>query len=201
MWFPSATHLNLLAAIDSAAATLTQTYPQLSVELCQTVRDTVKTTWLVIAKLATFVNLNPETAELELINLTYSRAEIKAVTIALKLLPQLKEVLPQEMSLAEQYFFFRTAGVVFPVVVVLAVANGMSVEAISPLINRYLNPDDLVAHPIALVTGKDLMQALKLPSSPLVGELLLQIQLAQVEAKISTPEEAIAFASQLLDTR
>jgi tRNA nucleotidyltransferase (CCA-adding enzyme) len=43
------------------------------------------------------------------------------------------------------------------------------------------------------------MQALKLPSSPLVGELLLQIQLAQIEAKISTPEEAIAFASQLLD--
>ena len=199
MWFPSTTRLDLLAAVDSAAATLSQTYPQLSVELYQTVRDTVKTTWLATAKLAIFVNSNPETAELELINLTYSRAEIKAVTCALKLLPQLKEALPQKMSLAEQYFFFRTAGVVFPVVVVLAVANGMSVEAISPLINRYLNPDDLVAHPIALVTGKDLMQALKLPSSPLVGELLLQIQLAQVEAKISTPEEAIAFASQLLD--
>ena len=123
------------------------------------------------------------------------------MTCALKLLPQLKEVLPQEMSLAEQYFFFRTAGAVFPVVVVLAVANGMSMEAISPLIKRYLNPDDLVAHPTPLITGKDLMQALKLPSSPVVGELLLQIQLAQIEAKISTPEEAIAFASQLLDTR
>jgi tRNA nucleotidyltransferase (CCA-adding enzyme) len=85
-------------------------------------------------------------------------------------------------------------------VAVLAVAAGVSVEAIAPLIIRYLTPDDPVAHPTTLVTGKDLMQALKLPSSPLVGDLLLQIQLAQIEGKVSTPAEAIAFASQLLDT-
>lgn len=200
-WFPSATRLDRLPAVDSAVVTLTQTYPQLSQELRQTVRDTVKTTWLAIAKLALFVNSNPETAELELTNLTYSRAEIKGVTIALKLLPQLKKVPPTQMSLAEQYFFFRTAGVVFPVVAVLAVAEGMSVEAISPLVNRYLNPEDPIAHPTQLISGKDLMQALKLPSSPLVGKLLLQIQLAQIEGKISTSEQAIAFASQLLDTQ
>lgn len=198
-WFPSATHLNQLAAVDCAPATLAQTYPQLSAELCQAVRDTVKTTWLSIAKLATLVNQNPEIAELELINLTYSRAEIKAVTCALRLLPQLQTVAPENMTLADQFFFFRTAGVVFCVVVVLALAAGVSQEAISPLVNRYLTPDDPIAHPIPLITGKDLMQALKLPSSPLVGELLLQIQLAQIEGKISTVEEAIAFASQLLD--
>jgi tRNA nucleotidyltransferase (CCA-adding enzyme) len=45
------------------------------------------------------------------------------------------------------------------------------------------------------------MQALKLPSSPLVGELLLQIQLAQIEGRVFTAEEAIAFASQLLGTQ
>lgn len=198
-WFPSATHLNLLAAVDCAAANLSQIYPQLSRELCQAVRDTVKTTWLAVAKLATLVNQNPEIAELELINLTYSRAEIKGVTTALKLLPQLQTVAPERMTLAEQFFFFRTAGVVFCVVVVLAVATGVNLSAISPLINRYLTLDDPVAHPIPLITGKDLMQALKLPSSPLVGELLLQIQLAQIEGKISTVEEAIAFASQRLD--
>ncbi len=200
-WFPSATrsHLILLAAVDCAAATLTQTYPQLSAELCQAVRDTVKTTWLAVAKLATLVNPNPEIAELELINLTYSRAEIKGVTTTLKLLPQLQTVAPERMTLAEQFFFFRTAGVVFCVVVVLALAAGVSQYAISPLINRYLTPNDPIAHPTPLITGKYLMQALKLPSSPLVGELLLQIQLAQIEGKISTVEEAIAFASQLLD--
>ena len=202
-WFKNTTrsHLVLLATIDSAAIQLGQTYPQLSVELYQAVRDTIKTTWLAIAKLTCLVASDPETAEIELINLTYSRAEIKGVTTALKLLPQIKEVPPAQMSLAQQYFFFRTAGVVFPVVVVLAVAEGVSVEAIAPLIDRYLNPNDPVAHPTPLITGKDLMLALQLPSSPLVGELLLQIQVAQIEGKISTSKEAIKFASQLLDIR
>jgi tRNA nucleotidyltransferase (CCA-adding enzyme) len=202
-WFKNTTrsHLVLLATIDSTAIQLGQTYPQLSVELYQAVRDTIKTTWLAIAKLTCLVASDPETAEIELINLTYSRAEIKGVTTALKLLPQLKEVPPAQMSLAQQFFFFRTAGVVFPVVVVLAVAEGVSVEAIAPLIDRYLNPNDPVAHPTPLISGKDLMQALQLPSSPLVGELLLKIQLAQIEGKISTSKEAIEFASQLLDIR
>lgn len=200
-WFKSATrsHLAFFATIDSAAAAVRQTFPPLGVELCQTVRA-LKTTWLSIAKLATLVASNPETAEIELTNLTYSRAEIKGVTTAIKLLPQLKALSPAQMSLAEQYFFFRTAAEVFPVVAVLAVADGMSVKEIAPLVNRYINPNDPVAHPTPLVTGKDLMQALKLPSSPLVGELLLQIQLAYIEGKVSTSAEAIAFASQRLDS-
>lgn len=201
--FPSATksQSDLLSSVDCSAATLTQTYPQLGVELSQLVRDTVKTTWLALAKLATLVNPDPEIAEVELINLTYSRAEIKGVTCALRLLPQLQTVPPEKMTLADQYFFFRTAGVVFPVVAVLAVVAGLSTDAISPLIHRYLTPDDPIAHPTPLITGKDLMQALKLPSSRVVGELLLQIQLAQIEGKIFTVEEALQFASQLLDNQ
>ena len=103
------------------------------------------------------------------------------------------------MSLSEQYFFFRTAGVVFPALAVLAVASGIPVEAIAPLINRYLTPDDSVAHPRPLVTGKDLMQALQLPPGPQIGELLTAIALAQVEGKISTSAEALELASQLVD--
>ncbi len=202
-WFKSAarSHLSLLAAIDSAAGTLSQTFPPLDEELSQPVREPLKTTWLGIAKLACLVSPDPELAEIELARLTYSRVEIRAVTTALKLLPQLKTVSSIQMSLAEQYFCFRTAGAVFPSLLVLAIATGMTVEAIAPLINRYLNPNDPVAHPTPLITGKDLMQALKLPSSPLVGELLLQIQLAQIEGRVFTAEEAIAFASQLLGTQ
>jgi len=75
------------------------------------------------------------------------------------------------MSLREQYFLFQDADIVFPATVALAVAFDNLVEAMSgkkqlrtavattdeahtthclvfaPLINRYLNPDDLVAHP------------------------------------------------------
>jgi tRNA nucleotidyltransferase (CCA-adding enzyme) len=42
------------------------------------------------------------------------------------------------------------------------------------------------------------MEALNLRPSPKIGELLLEIQLGQIEGKVTTIEEAIAFAQQLL---
>ncbi|WP_026732302.1 CCA tRNA nucleotidyltransferase [Fischerella sp. PCC 9605] len=196
-FFKSATpeHFHQLAEVDTAANQLTSRWPQLSEQLQSYVRDTVKTTWLGIAKLACLVNPNPEIAEIELQELTYSRAKIKAVTTALKLFPQLKTPL---MTLREQYFFFQEAGAVFIITAILSVIHGQSVEAIAPLISRYLNPDDLVAHPTPLVSGRDIMVALKTPASPLVGKLLTEIAIAQIEGKVSTPEEAIAFAAKLV---
>ncbi len=201
-WF-NATHSQLaqVAAVDNSAAVLTEIWPQLGVELSQFVRDTVKTSWSTIAKLTCLVTPDPELAEAELLLLTYSRAEIRAVTTAIKLLPQIapEKITLVKMRLAEQYFFFRTAGKGFPTLAVLAVASGTPVDGIAPLINRYLTPDDPVAHPTPLVTGKDLMQALQLPAGPQVGKLLTEIALAQVEGKISTSAEALKLASQLLD--
>ncbi|MFQ4144689.1 CCA tRNA nucleotidyltransferase [Chlorogloeopsis sp. ULAP02] len=186
-----------IRAVDSASDRLTQIWPQIGEELQKFVRDTVKTTWLGIAKLACLVNQNPEVAEIELQELTYSRAEIKAVITALKNFPQGNVSL---MSFREQYFLFQEAGFVFPSTAVLAVANGTSIEAIAPLINRYLNPKDLVAHPVPLVSGKDLMAALQISASPLVGKLLIEIAIAQIEGKVSTAEEAIEFASQIVES-
>ncbi|MCX7593866.1 MAG: CCA tRNA nucleotidyltransferase [Fischerella sp.] len=196
-FFKSATPKNFhqLAEVDTVANQLISRWPQLSEQLQSYVRDTVKTTWLGVAKLACLVNPNPEIAEIELQELTYSRAEIKAVTTALKLFPQLKAPL---MTLREQYFFFQEAGAVFISTAILSVVHGQSVEAIAPLINRYLNPDDLVAHPTPLVSGRDIMVALKTPASPLVGKLLTEIAIAQIEGKVSTPEEAIEYAAQLV---
>jgi tRNA nucleotidyltransferase (CCA-adding enzyme) len=186
-----------LRAVDSASDRLTQIWPQLGEELQKCIRDTVKTTWLGIAKLACLVSQNPEVAEIELQELTYSRAEIKAVITALKLFVQLNA---SSMSLREQYFLFQEAGFVFPTTAVLAVANGTSIEAIAPLINRYLNPNDLVAHPAPLVSGKDLIAALQIPASPLVGKLLIEIAIAQIEGKVSTAAEAIEFALQIVES-
>ncbi|MEH1768539.1 MAG: CCA tRNA nucleotidyltransferase [Nostoc sp.] len=221
-FFKNATRESLLklAAVDNAAALLTENWQQLGAQLQESVRDTIKTTWLGIAKLATLVNPNPELAEIELQELTYSRAEIRGVTTALKLLPQFQVV---DMSLREQYFLFYDADIVFPATAVLAVAVDNSVEAISgdkllhpavatteetkakrwqvlaSLINRYLNPDDLVAHPTPLLSGKELIIALDIPASPIIGQLLKEIAVAQAEGKVSTPTEAIALARQLLD--
>ncbi|MDM9382694.1 CCA tRNA nucleotidyltransferase [Chlorogloeopsis sp. ULAP01] len=186
-----------LTAVDNASDRLTQIWPQLGEELQKFVRDTVKTTWLGIAKLACLVNQNPELAEIELQELSYSRAEIKAVITALKLFVQLNA---SSMSLREQYFLFQEAGFVFPTTAVLAVAHGISIEAVAPLINRYLNPDDLVAHPVPLVSGKELMSALQIPASPLVGKLLTEIAIAQIEGKVSTAAEAIEFAAQIVNS-
>lgn len=209
-FFKNATRESLikLAAVDNAAVLLAQNWPQLGTQLQEYVRDRIKTTWLGIAKLACLVNPDPELAEIELQQLTYSRAEIRGVTTAIKVLPQLQVI---EMSLREQYFLFYNADIVFPATVVLAVALDNLVEAMSsdkqvrslvlaPLINRYLNPDDLVAHPTPLVSGKELIITLDIPASPMVGKLLSEIAVAQAEGKISTSTEAIAYARQLLES-
>ncbi|MBD2306658.1 CCA tRNA nucleotidyltransferase [Chroococcidiopsis sp. FACHB-1243] len=200
-WFPSLTrsHIERLLKVNFAAASLSS-FPQLVRELSQPVRNTIKTPWLGIAKLTCLVSTNSATAEIELDKLAYSRSEIKAVTTVLQLLPQLQAKSPEQMTLAEQYFFFRAAGVVFPAIVILAIVQGTSTDSLSSLIHRYLNPKDPVAHPTPILTGNDLMKALQLSPSPLIGEMLLQIQLAQIEGKISTVEEAIAFAAKRLDS-
>jgi tRNA nucleotidyltransferase (CCA-adding enzyme) len=184
-----------LIGVDKAGDRLAQIWPRLGEMLYSAVRPTLKTTWLGIAKLACLVDPNPEVAEIELQDLTYSHAEIQAVITALKHFPRLCH---STMSLREQYFFFQQVGKVFPITAVLSVAWGTPVEAIADLINRYLNPDDLVAHPVPLVDGKQLMSALNIPASPLVGQLLTEIAIARIEGKISTAAQALAFAAQFV---
>lgn len=113
------------------------------------------------------------------------------------------------MSLREQYFFFQEVGRVFPLLVVLAVTvaaqedvlrETQAVAAIAPLINRYIDPDDPVAHPTPLVTGNELMRSLQLSPSPLIGRLLTEIQIARIEGKLATVAEALRFAATLVDS-
>ncbi|MBE9188418.1 CCA tRNA nucleotidyltransferase, partial [Microcoleus sp. LEGE 07076] len=87
----------------------------------------------------------------------------------------------------------------FPVLAVLAAAAGVAVDEISLLINRYLDRDDIIAHPTQLVTGNDLMEHLNLPRSPRIGQFLLEIQLARVEGRIATREEALKLAAELVN--
>lgn len=196
--------LEKLAAVDQAYNLIRETYPQLGEELQKPVRDTIKTTWLAIAKLACLLHPNPEIAEIELQELTYSRAEIRGVTTSLRLFPQFKKA--SYMSLREQYFLFQDVGVVFSATTVLALAEDLVVGAMSgdnplcvyvPLINCYFNPDDLVAHPSPLVSGKEVILALNIPASPLVGKILSEIAIAQAEGKINTAQEALEFAKQV----
>ncbi len=194
----------LVAEVDKVALQLTEEFPSLKEILQQNIRDTVKTTWLGITKLACLVNPKPEIAEAELEKLTYSRAEIQSVTTALRTFPKLNT----ELSLREQYFLFKEAGSVFPTTAILATAYGNVVRDMSEdkplttyasLLSRYLNPDDPVAHPTQLLSGKHIISSLNIPSSPLIGKLLTEIAVAQVEGKISTSYEAIEFARNMVE--
>ena len=193
-----------LNAVDEAFAVIRDKWQKLAEQLTNYVRNTIKTSWLSVAKLACLVHSQPEIAEIELQELTYSRAEIRGVTTALRLFAEIKAV---DMPLRKQYFLFREMGILFPVVLVLALANDIVAKGIfeesmlftyQPLIERYLNPDDVVAHPQPLISGKEIMTVLKIPPSPLVGELLMEIGIAQAEGKISTIAAALEYAANLV---
>ena len=196
-WFPDATAQGLaqVAAIDQAAIVLEETWQTLGVELA-TLISGKSASLLSLAKLASLLKSLPKEAEEQLQRLKYSRAEIRVAVTTLKHLPRLLSYASSGMSIREQYFLFQDVGSIFPALAVTAVAAGMPVDALTPLINRYLNPDDRVAHPKALITGNDLMRSLNLPAGQQIGKLLGEIQLAQAEGKISTPEEALDFAAQ-----
>ena len=152
----------------------------------------------VVTFLSALVANEPEAAEAELIRLKYSRAQIKAVTKTVKHLPQLQQI-SSPMSLSEQYFWFLEVKDIFPILIARAIATGVSVTILTPLIQRYLDSRDPIVYPQGLVTGNDLIRELNLKPSPIIGELLTKIQVAQIESKISSPPQAIEFAKSILE--
>jgi tRNA nucleotidyltransferase (CCA-adding enzyme) len=102
------------------------------------------------------------------------------------------------MSLKEQYFFFLEVQDIFPILVVAAIAKGISRTILNPLIARYLNPQDPIVHPQPLVNGNDLIKQLSLRPSPLIGKLLTEIQVAYIEGNITNKAEALQFAQSLI---
>lgn len=199
-WLPDANQENLaqIAVTDKAAMLLAQRWPMLGSEL-QTSVSGKSLSWLSLAKLVNLLPSDIETAQAQLLRLKYSRAAIRAVLTMIQYLPQLLSHRDSLMSVKHQYFFFQNVTFVFPGLAVLAVAFGLSVEQIAPLIDCYLNPNDPIAHPTPLVTGHDLIQKLQLRASPKIGQLLTEIQIARIEGKISTSEQAFAFAIQLIN--
>lgn len=153
----------------------------------------------ILAKLATLVSADSTNAETELNRLKYARTQIKAITKTVEYLPQLQQM-NEPMSLREQYFWFLAVKDIFPLLVARAIATGVPQAIIVPLVQRYQDPTDQIAHPCCLVTGNDLIRELKLKPSPIIGRLLTEIQIARIESKIATPQQAIDYASSLLQT-
>ncbi|MFM7450480.1 MAG: CCA tRNA nucleotidyltransferase [Leptolyngbyaceae cyanobacterium] len=164
--------------------------------------------WLTLAKLASLLSSDPEQAEAQLRRLKYSRTEIQSVSTSLRFLPDLWAAVKGVdspapalvLSLREQCLFFQQVGATFPAIVLLALASGLPLNLLQPLIDRFLTADDPVAHPSPLVTGQDLMTHLQLAAGPQIGRLLAEIQLARAEGVICDREDALEFAENFLAT-
>lgn len=223
--------LKFVAEVDRGTVLLQETLPEFARELYGQIRlvssgyvpaesSSVKASgsarnWLITAKLACLLSAKTAEAETQLRRLKYSRTEIQAVSTVLKFLPQLFPAPPMpeanqavttsalqlNLSRREQYFFFQGVGTTFPAIAVLAIAQGLTIDAILPLIERFLNPNDPVAHSTPILTGQDLMTALKLPPGPVIGQLLAAIQLAKAEGLISTAADALNLAADLIAQR
>ena len=186
---------NQLTQFDRSFELIKQHYPTLTIELERPVRDTISTSRRSIGKLTSLLSPELAVATEQLLRLTFSSAEIQVVTSVINYLPNL---LQSELSLSEQYFWFKAVGNDFPLLIVLAIAKGVELVRLVDLIDRYLDPHSQVAHPTPLVSGHDLTQALSIAPSPLIGKLLTEIQLARIMGKIATADDAIEFARKLI---
>ncbi len=164
--------------------------------------------WLTLARLTCLLGNDVAAAEAQLRRLKYSRNEIQAVTTILRYLPQLQQAVRHEaiaevpqlqFSLREQCVFFQAVGSTFPAVAVLAIAQGIPLEAIASMLERYPNFNDPVAHPHPVLTGQTLMKELNLPPGPRIGQLLAELQLARAEGRIHTAADALSYAAKLVE--
>lgn len=190
--FPSVTEamVNLLSVTDESAQFLSNKYSHHFPD---------NYSWYKESKLACLVNENYTVAESELINLKYSRQEIKAVLTILQFYESLKDS-DFIHNKRKQYFFFKSVGDFFPCLAVFALAKDISQDLILSLMDLYLDSENAIAHPQGILSGNDIMKNLNIPPSPLIGELLTEAQIAYIKGKIKTKEEAIDFLSTILSS-
>ena len=190
-WLPSQ-YLNLerFAKIEDVIASLIAKFPNL--ELFFSKQLSGDRYALVIIKLAALTN-----SATALESLGLSRAEQRWLVGILRHLPQFIKLLDQA-SLKEQYKFFQPTLEFFPAIAALALASDCDIKAIAPWLERWLDPHDAIAYPVALITGDDLRNELGIAPSPKLGELLENVKIAQVEGKINSREDAIAFVKAII---
>ena len=223
-WLPHITRerMNQVGSIDRVFQALRTDWPSFAEAVSQRIRSQNQAsqlsnkelepsgstrTWLTIAKLACLMSPDPDLAEPQLWRLKYSRAEIQAVLIVLKNSLALETLIgvsnldssPVREIRRSQYGFFQKVGIAFPALMISAMAQPMDLSSLRPLINRYLDPQDVVAHPMPVLSGQDLMHSLGLPPSPQIGRILSALQIAKAEGMIETREEAICLAQGWLD--
>jgi tRNA nucleotidyltransferase (CCA-adding enzyme) len=204
-WLPDAdqTALFTLMQIDQVMVALLEQWP----DYVQLLKGWVKErsapglhrSWIKATKLSQLLGKTPEQAEATLGHLKYSRAEQQAVLSILKGWQFLEAaVATDSLSRSNQYRLFKLAGDGFVGVAVLGLVYSIPTEIMQPLMKRFLDPGDPIAHGQPLVSGRDLIQDLQLIPGPQIGQLLEAIQLAQAEGLVTNRDEALKWARQQL---
>lgn len=112
----------------------------------------------------------------------------------------------------EIYRFFRQAGDAGVEAVLLGLVDTFATPdaashlpdwpvlsaAVAALLGGYFDRYREVVDPQRLIGGRDLMAAFDLPPGPRIGELLEQVREAQATGRVSSCQEALALARQLL---
>lgn len=155
--------------------------------------------YLKMAKLTCLLSSDVKRAEEMLLNLKYSKLEIRTVLTALKGLQELQVDRTLATNLRKQYFFFQLVGGIFPVIFLIGlVTPTINPNTLEHLASLYEDSNNQIAHPQPLINGKELMQSLNLSPSPLIGQILTEIQLARIEGRIDSIPEAIEWAKQFI---
>jgi tRNA nucleotidyltransferase (CCA-adding enzyme) len=185
-----------LEAISRAEELILDRAPALATLAALPLKETIDISQSAIARLCRLLPNNRVDAERNLTNLNVSSWELKSVLTAIDYLPKL---LSDELSPTELYYWFRSVDKNFPLMVILALAEGKSIDRLLPIIDRYLDPQDIIAHPQPLLTGDELMQALNIPPSPTIGKLMTAIHIERVNERITNKAEAISFARTFIE--
>lgn len=206
-WLPAITQTQLktVEAIDLAMAQCHDQWPNYVPLLNGWIKE--KTTpglhrsWLKATKLSQLLGPDILQAEATLSYLKYSRAEQQGVISILKGWFYLQAGLDLGLSCQQQYTLFKVSGSGFVGVALLGLARGLATDLIQELMQRYLDPEDPVAHPHPLLSGRDLIRDLQLRPGPQIGELLEAIQLAQAQGQVSNRDQALAWANVWISSR
>lgn len=196
----NASSIEQIAAIDRATEQLAKDLPAYAKKLSGWLKPVPAgfyRSWIKATKLSRLIGPDQASAEAALATLKYSRTEAQIALTLVKLQSEIDMMRREPLSRAHQFSLFRAAGESFPAVSLLGLAQGVSMTVLQPMINRFLDPDDPVAHPQVLVTGRTLIKRLGMKPGPEIGRLLKAVELAQARGEVSSREAAIAWVRRL----
>lgn len=196
----TANSIEQMVAIDGAIMQLEKVSPAYVQALSQWLKPVPAgfyRSWIKAAKLSRLLGTDVTAAQSQLSALKYSRNEVSVVLTLLRVQPYIAELCRGGLNRAQQFFLFKAAAASFLPVALLALAQGADITVVQPLIEKFLDPEDAIAHAQPLITGTTLMTQLGLKPGPKIGKLIKAVEQAQAEGTIASHEEAIAWVKQL----